>query len=67
MERRQLDDHSADLHRLKYGVRIERPGPPDVDSDVQQSRLTDVGRKFPGDCPARLAPSDHTQLVLKPQ
>ena len=67
VQRRQLHYHSADLHRLQNRERIDRAGASHIHLDVQQPRLGDVGRELAGDCPARLAPADDTQLLLQAQ
>src|SRR6266705_4860285 len=65
VQRRQLHDHSTDFHRLEHRVRIQRARAPDVHSNFEQSRLTNVGRKLSCDCPPRLASTDYSELVLQ--
>ncbi len=67
VERRQFHYHAADLHRLELRVRIQRPGSTDIDPDLQQPGLRDVGGELARDRPARLAPADDAQLLLKAQ
>ena len=61
---RKAHSRAPNLHRFEFGVRVDLPGPTNIDLDRDKTRLCDVGGKFASDRPPRFAPADFTELSL---
>ncbi len=67
VQRSESHGGATDLHRVENCIRIQLTRAAHIDFDRGETRLRNVGSKFPRDGPARLAAADNTEIVLQPE